>query len=77
MSCSEGKLDKIITGGLVGHIFLAAGGMDLGKKNLDVLKKEVTGFEKNLSIPVISFSISLPAMFGIASLNPTRVTLLL
>jgi len=46
---NEGKLDKIITGGLVGHIFLAAGGMDLGKKNLDVLKKEVTGFEKILN----------------------------
>ncbi|MCL4447212.1 MAG: phosphoglycerate kinase [Thermoplasmatales archaeon] len=44
----ESKLDKVITGGLVGHIFLVAGGMDMGKKNEDVLRKEIGNYEKIL-----------------------------
>ncbi|MEM0134997.1 MAG: phosphoglycerate kinase [Thermoplasmatales archaeon] len=43
---TEGKIDKIITGGLVGHVFLAAGGVDLGKKNEDILKKEIGSYER-------------------------------
>jgi phosphoglycerate kinase len=37
--------DKVLTGGVVGHLFLAAKGTDLGKPNMDFLqKKELTGF---------------------------------
>ncbi|MCL5408169.1 MAG: phosphoglycerate kinase [Candidatus Thermoplasmatota archaeon] len=41
----EGKLDKVMTGGLVGHVFLSANGMDLGKKNEEVLRKEVSNYD--------------------------------
>ncbi len=44
----EGKIDKVLTGGLVGHIFLIAGGMDMGKKNEDVIRKEVGNYDKVL-----------------------------
>ena len=44
----EGKLDKVLTGGLVGHIFIIAGGMDMGKKNEDVIRKEVGNYENVL-----------------------------
>jgi len=44
----EGKLDRIITGGLVGHIFLIANGMDMGKKNEEVIRKEVGNYDKIL-----------------------------
>ncbi len=45
---SEGKLDKVVTGGLVGHVFLIAGGMDMGSKNVEILRKEVGNYEKIL-----------------------------
>ncbi|MEM0138705.1 MAG: phosphoglycerate kinase [Thermoplasmatales archaeon] len=41
----EGKVDMVATGGLVGHIFLMASGLDMGKKNEEVLKKEVGNYE--------------------------------
>lgn len=37
--------DQVLTGGVVGHLFLAAKGFDLGKPNMDFLqKKELAGF---------------------------------
>jgi phosphoglycerate kinase len=37
--------DHVLTGGVVGHLFLAAKGIDLGKPNMDFLeKKELTQF---------------------------------
>jgi len=37
--------DHVLTGGVVGHLFLAAKGVDIGKTNMDFLeKKELTGF---------------------------------
>ncbi|MBX5326797.1 MAG: phosphoglycerate kinase [Candidatus Bathyarchaeia archaeon] len=37
--------DHVLTGGVVGHLFLAAKGVNLGKPNMDFLqKKELTGF---------------------------------
>jgi len=37
--------DHVLTGGVVGHLFLAAKGLDLGKPNMDFLqKKELTQF---------------------------------
>jgi len=37
--------DNVLTGGVVGHLFLAAKGINLGKPNMDFLqKKELTGF---------------------------------
>lgn len=37
--------DQVLTGGVVGHLFLAAKGFDLGKPNMEFLeKKELTGF---------------------------------
>jgi phosphoglycerate kinase len=44
----EAKLDKVLTGGLVGHIFLVADGKDLGKKNEELLRKEVSSYDKHL-----------------------------
>lgn len=44
----EKKVDKVLTGGLVGHIFLIANGMDMGSKNVDILKREVGNYEKVL-----------------------------
>jgi len=44
----ENRLDRVITGGLVGHIFLMAKGYDLGKKNEEVLSKEVGDYSKTL-----------------------------
>ena len=32
--------DHVLTGGVVGHLFLAAKGIDLGKPNMDLLEKE-------------------------------------
>lgn len=32
--------DHVLTGGVVGHLFLAAKGVDLGKPNMDLLEKE-------------------------------------
>jgi phosphoglycerate kinase len=37
--------DRVLTGGVVGHLFLAARGFDLGKPNMEFLqKKELMGF---------------------------------
>jgi phosphoglycerate kinase len=37
--------DNVLTGGVVGHLFLAAKGINLGKPNMEFLqKKELTGF---------------------------------
>jgi phosphoglycerate kinase len=37
--------DRVLTGGVVGHLFLAAKGFDLGKPNMEFLqKKELMGF---------------------------------
>ncbi|MGQ9565281.1 MAG: phosphoglycerate kinase [Candidatus Bathyarchaeales archaeon] len=37
--------DHVLTGGVVGHLFLAAKGVNLGRSNMDFLqKKELTGF---------------------------------
>jgi len=37
--------DQVLTGGVVGHLFLAAKGFDLGRSNMDFLqKKELMGF---------------------------------
>jgi len=44
----ENRLDRVITGGLVGHIFLMAKGYDLGKKNEEVLSREVGDYSKTL-----------------------------
>jgi len=41
----EGKLDIVLTGGLVGHIFLIADGLNMGEKNENVIKKEINDFE--------------------------------
>ncbi|MEM0127988.1 MAG: phosphoglycerate kinase [Thermoplasmatales archaeon] len=38
---NEGKVDRVATGGLVGHIFLIASGVDMGRKNEEILSKEV------------------------------------
>ena len=41
----NGIADYVLTGGVVGHVFLAAKGFDLGKPNMDFLqKKELMGF---------------------------------
>jgi len=40
----KGIADRVLTGGVVGHLFLAAKGVDLGKPNMDFLeKKELMG----------------------------------
>jgi phosphoglycerate kinase len=44
----ENKLDKVLTGGLVGHIFIIAGGMDMGKRNEEIIRKEVGNYDKVL-----------------------------
>ncbi len=44
----ERKLDKVLTGGLVGHIFLIASGVEMGKKNEEVLRKEVGKYDQVL-----------------------------
>ena len=56
--------DHVLTGGVVGHLFLAAKGVDLGKPNMDFLeKKELTQFvpgirelmkiyDKNIEVPL-------------------------
>jgi phosphoglycerate kinase len=56
--------DHVLTGGVVGHLFLAAKGVDLGKPNMDFLeKKELTQFvpgikelmkiyPKNIEVPL-------------------------
>ena len=37
--------DQVLTGGVVGHLFLAAKGLDLGRPNMELLrKKELLGF---------------------------------
>ncbi len=41
--------DHILTGGVIGHLFLAARGVDLGKPNVEFLQKqEVTGLESGI-----------------------------
>lgn len=41
--------DHVLTGGVVGHLFLAAKGVDLGKPNMDFLeKKELIGLEPGI-----------------------------
>jgi len=41
----NGIADDVLTGGVAGHLFLAAKGVDLGKQNVEFLKKkELTGF---------------------------------
>ncbi len=39
------KLDYVLTGGLVGHLFLTASGFELGTKNLEVMEKEIPNLE--------------------------------
>jgi len=42
--------DRVLTGGVVGHLFLAAKGVDLGKPNMDFLaKKELMGLVSGIS----------------------------
>jgi len=36
----NGIADYVLTGGITGHLFLAATGIDLGKPNMDLLKKQ-------------------------------------
>ncbi|MGC8547257.1 MAG: phosphoglycerate kinase [Thermoplasmata archaeon] len=43
---NDDKLDYILTGGLVGHLFLMASGMDLGQKNMDIMVKEIPELDK-------------------------------
>ncbi len=43
---NDDKLDYVLTGGLVGHIFLMASGIDLGQKNMDVMLKEIPEMDK-------------------------------
>ncbi len=38
---TENKVNMVLTGGLVGHLFLLSAGVDLGDKNMATLKKEV------------------------------------
>ncbi len=37
---TKGIADRILTGGVIGHLFLAARGVNLGKPNMDLLEKE-------------------------------------
>ena len=43
---NDDKLDYILTGGLVGHLFLIASGIDLGQKNMEVMMKEIPELDK-------------------------------
>jgi len=43
---SQGIADKILTGGLLANLFLAAKGVNLGNRNLQILKEK--GFDKEL-----------------------------
>ncbi|MGC8644673.1 MAG: phosphoglycerate kinase [Thermoplasmata archaeon] len=45
----EDRLDRVVTGGLVGHIFLMAKGADLGKKNEEVLAKEIGDYKTSVN----------------------------
>lgn len=42
---SENRLNYVLTGGLVGHLFIVASGFDMGEKNMNVLKKEVPNLD--------------------------------
>ncbi len=42
----KGLADKVLTGGLVGQVFLAADSVDIGETNLELLKEE--GFEEEI-----------------------------
>ena len=46
---SEGKLSKILIGGLVGHLFLIAKGVSIGKPNEDVLNRELKNLDQLVS----------------------------
>lgn len=45
---NENKLDIILTGGLIAHVFLIADGVDMGEKNTNVIKKEISNFDEVL-----------------------------
>lgn len=45
----DDKLDYIMTGGLVGHIFLVANGLEMGQKNIEVMKKEIPKLDDMVS----------------------------
>ncbi len=42
----KGDMDKILTGGIIGNIFLMASGHDLGKGNHEFLNKELPDYEE-------------------------------
>ncbi len=42
----KGHMDRILTMGVVGHIFLMAKGIELGKGSMDFLQKEVPRYER-------------------------------
>jgi len=48
--------DNVLTGGVAGHLFLAAKGVDLGKLNIEFLrKKELTGFVSGIKELIQSY----------------------
>ncbi len=44
----KGLADKVLTGGIVGQVFLAADSVDIGESNLEFIKEE--GFEEEIDI---------------------------